>query len=488
MPPLPPEQSTRGHCPEVPAGRTRVERDSLGQRHVPADAYWGIHTLRALENFPVTGTAVGSYPVLVAAVAAVKQACAEANMHLGLLDKRRGQAVVEACEQLRRGEHADQFVVDMIQGGAGTSTNMNANEVIANLALERLGRKRGAYDHLHPNDHVNRSQSTNDVYPTAVKVALIQTTVALDRALTHLSASFETKGRQFARVVKMGRTELQDAVPMTLGQEFDAYAASVRRDQQRLHEALPLLLEVNLGATAIGSGITAHPAYAARVRERLEGITGLPLATAPDLFEATQGCAALVLLSAVLRGIAVKVSKICNDLRLLSSGPRAGLGEINLPARQAGSSIMPGKVNPVIPEMVNQVAFEVIGNDATVVMAAEAGQLQLNAFGPIIAYSLFKSLDHLTVACDRLAALCVDGITANEDLLRLQVESSAGLATALSPHLGYATATRIAQEALRTGRDVRQIAGELTNVPPELLAQLLRPESLTNPPALTGSV
>ena len=439
---------------------TRIEHDLLGERELPAAAYYGVHTLRALENFPITGTAISIYPDLIAALACVKQAAALANRKLGLLDAAKMVAIVQACEEIRGGALHAEFVVDVIQGGAGTSTNMNANEVIANRALEIIGRDKGDYRHLHPLDDVNMSQSTNDVYPTAVKVALNFGIRRLLDAMRGLRAEFEAKAAEFADALKMGRTQLQDAVPMTLGQEFSTYAVMLEEDEQRLSEAALLIAEINLGATAIGTGINAHPDYAGLVCANLAGVTGIRLSTATNLIEATQDAGAFVQLSGVLKRIAVKLSKTCNDLRLLSSGPRAGFGEINLPARQAGSSIMPGKVNPVIPEVVNQVAFEVIGNDVTVTFAAESGQLQLNAFEPIIAHSLFASLDHLAAAATVLADTCVDGITANRELLRARVADSIGLVTALSPEIGYENATDVAQEALVSGRGVVEIVAQ----------------------------
>jgi aspartate ammonia-lyase len=373
----------------------------------------------------------------------------------------------------------------VIQGGAGTSTNMNANEVIANRALELLGHRKGEYQHLHPNEQVNIGQSTNDVYPSSLKIATWFGILGLIDAMDVLRRSFAAKAEEFKDVLKMGRTQLQDAVPMTLGQEFSTYAVMMDEDQQRLREAVLLICEINMGATAIGTGITAHPDYAPLVLKHLQRITGIPLVTAPNLIEATQDCGAFVQLSGVLKRVAVKVSKICNDLRLLSSGPRAGFNEINLPAMQAGSSIMPGKVNPVIPEVVNQVAFEVIGNDITVSFAAEAGQLQLNAFEPIIAHSLFKSVGHLRTACLTLATRCVDGITANTDHLRALVANSIGIVTALNPYIGYANATAVAQEAHATGGSVYEIVlakGLLTKAQ---LDEILRPEVLTRPVPLT---
>jgi aspartate ammonia-lyase len=459
----------------------RIEHDLLGDRPVPDAAYYGIHTLRAMENFPITGNAISIYPELIRALACIKQAAAIVNCELGLLDKEVKDVIVRACEDIRAGKLHDQFVVDVIQGGAGTSTNMNANEVIANLALEHMGHKRGEYRYLHPNEHVNMSQSTNDVYPTALKVAGYFGIYRLVDAMAVLRRAFERKADEFKDVLKMGRTQLQDAVPMTLGQEFSTYAVMLGEDEDRLKEAAMLIREINLGATAIGTGINAHPDYAGLVCRRLSEITGIPLVTAPNLIEATQDCGAFVQLSGVLKRVAVKLSKTCNDLRLLSSGPRAGLGEINLPAVQAGSSIMPGKVNPVIPEVVNQIAFEVIGNDITVSFAAEAGQLQLNAFEPIIAHSLFKSVTHLRNGCLTLAERCVDGITANTERMRSMVENSIGIVTALNPYIGYANATQVAQEALASGRSVAELVLEKKLLSKQRLDEILQPDVLTKP-------
>ncbi|MFH8293272.1 aspartate ammonia-lyase [Streptomyces sp. NPDC018059] len=458
------------------ASALRREHDLLGDRDVPADAYWGIHSLRATENFPITGIPISVYPQLIDALAAVKEAAARANEELGLLAKAKADVIAAACREIRAGRLHDQFVVDVIQGGAGTSTNMNANEVVANRALELLGHPKGAYEHLHPNEDVNLSQSTNDVYPTAVKVATISAAHGLLRAMAVVQDAFAAKALEFRDVLKMGRTQLQDAVPMTLGQEFSAYAVMLGEDRMRLAEAVELLHEINLGATAIGTGLNAPAGYAETARRHLADITGMPLVTAANLVEATQDCGAFVHLSGVLKRIAVKLSKSCNDLRLLSSGPRAGLNEINLPPVQAGSSIMPGKVNPVIPEVVNQVAFEVIGNDVTITMAAEAGQLQLNAFEPVILHSLAKSITSLRAACLTLAERCVEGITANTEVLRASVETSIGLVTALNPHIGYTAATEIAREALSTGRGVAELVLEKGLLPPERLAELLTPE------------
>ncbi|MFD4630608.1 aspartate ammonia-lyase [Streptomyces sp. NPDC058284] len=460
----------------IPAPAPRREHDLLGDRDVPADAYWGIHSLRATENFPITGIPISVYPQLIDALAAVKEAAARANEELGLLPKAKADAIAAACREIRAGRLHDQFVVDVIQGGAGTSTNMNANEVVANRALELLGHPKGAYEHLHPNEDVNLSQSTNDVYPTAVKIATISAVHGLLRAMAVVQDAFAAKALEFRDVLKMGRTQLQDAVPMTLGQEFSAYAVMLDEDRMRLAEAVELIHEINLGATAIGTGLNAPAGYAETARRRLAAITGMPLVTAANLVEATQDCGAFVHLSGVLKRIAVKLSKSCNDLRLLSSGPRAGFNEINLPPVQAGSSIMPGKVNPVIPEVVNQVAFEVIGNDVTITMAAEAGQLQLNAFEPVILHSLAKSITSLRAACTTLAERCVAGITANTEVLRHSVETSIGLVTALNPHIGYTAATEIAREALATGRGVAELVLEKGLLPPERLAELLTPE------------
>ncbi|WP_115786795.1 aspartate ammonia-lyase [Arthrobacter silvisoli] len=460
--------------------RFRSEHDLLGDRDVPADAYWGVHTLRAIENFPITGQRLSSNPDLVRGLAAVKLAAARTNRELGLLDAERAAAIEQACQDILDGKLHEQFMVDVIQGGAGTSSNMNANEVIANRALEILGHPKGDYARLHPNDHVNLSQSTNDVYPTAVNLATIFSVQGLLKALAILEEAFAEKGREFRSIVKMGRTQLQDAVPMTLGQEFGGYAVTIGEDRARLAESQLLIHEINLGATAIGTGLNAPKGYAEAACRHLAEITGLPLVTSIDLIEATQDVGAFVHLSGVLKRVAVKLSKICNDLRLLSSGPRAGLGEINLPAVQSGSSIMPGKINPVIPEVVSQVAYEVIGNDVTVTMAAEAGQLQLNAFEPIIVHSIHKSISHLEAACHTLTERCVRGITANAERLRLTVEQSIGLVTALNPHIGYASATAIAQEALASGRGVAELVLEHGMLTAEQLNELLRPERLAN--------
>ena len=459
----------------------RTEHDLLGDLEVPAEVYYGVHTARALVNFPISGVPISRSADLIAALASVKQAAAEANKELGALDAVQADAIIAACGEIRGGALHDQFVVDEIQGGAGTSTNMNANEVIANRALEILGHPRGAYHVLHPLEHVNRGQSTNDVYPTAVKVALGTAVRTLAVSLRTLVGHCEAKALEFTDLLKLGRTQLQDAVPMTLGQEFGAFAVTIAEDADRLDEASMLIAEINLGGTAIGTGLNAHPLYAALVCERLREITGLPLTTAGDLVEATSDVGSFVQLSGVTKRAAVKLSKICNDLRLLSSGPRAGFGEINLPAVQAGSSIMPGKVNPVIPEVVNQVAFEVIGNDLTVTMAAEAGQLQLNAFEPIIARALLSSLIHLTAAVTVLGERCISGITANPERMRDAVFGSASIATALNPLLGYEAATALVAEAIATGAAIPDLVRRAALLDDDVLAQVLSPENLCRP-------
>jgi len=469
----------RGRTIGFTGARTRKEQDLLGERDVPDDALYGIQTLRALENFPITGVAIREFPSLVEALATVKAAAALANAELGLLDQGIADAIVKASQEIREGRHHEHFLVDVIQGGAGTSTNMNANEVIANRALELLGRPRGDYQSAHPNNHVNLSQSTNDVYPTAVKLALHGSIESLRSAMSALAAAFLKKGEEFAPHVKMGRTQLQDAVPMTLGQEFTAFGHTIVEDVDRLSEAQALIREINMGATAIGTRINAPPGYAEHVRAHLARLTGLSLITSPDLIEATADTGAFVQLSGVLKRCAVKLSKICNDLRLLSSGPRAGFGEINLPAMQPGSSIMPGKVNPVIPEVVNQVCFDVIGGDVTVTLAAEAGQLQLNVFEPIIAYRLLRSIETLRNACVVLRERCVEGITPNPARMRQFVEHSIGIVTALVPTLGYEKASAIAKEALETGRGVYELVLEKGLLSRDALDRLLSPDAMT---------
>jgi aspartate ammonia-lyase len=463
------------------SGELRTEHDLLGERQLSVDLYYGVQTLRATENFPITGIPVSQYPHLIRALAAIKEAAALANQELGLLPGELADAIVRACREIREGRLHEQFVVDVVQGGAGTSTNMNANEVIANRALELLGHRKGEYHVLHPNNHVNLSQSTNDVYPTALKIAGHWGIDGLMKALAELRDAFHAKGEEFAGVLKMGRTQLQDAVPMTLGQEFNAFGVTIGEDVDRLREALALIRETNMGATAIGTGINSDPRYAALVCRRLSEVTGLELQTAPDLIEATADTGAFVQLSGILKRVAVKLSKICNDLRLLSSGPRTGLNEINLPAMQPGSSIMPGKVNPVIPEVVNQVCFQVVGNDLTITMAAEAGQLQLNVFEPVIGFNLFQSTDMLTRAAIVLRERCIVGITANRDRLREMVENSIGLVTALVPYIGYERSTAVAMEALQTGASVCDLICDKGWVSRAELDDILSPELMTRP-------
>jgi aspartate ammonia-lyase len=440
---------------------TRLEHDLLGDYQVPINAYWGVHTARAVDNFPISGVPIGHYRSLIRALAIVKQAAAQANYELGELSAEINDAISKACQEVADGKFDSEFVVDAIQGGAGTSTNMNANEVIANRAIEILGGTKGDYDIVHPLNDVNKSQSTNDVYPTALKLALILEINELLKAMAHLQGAFQGKADEFKDVIKMGRTQLQDAVPMTLGQEFATFSRMTMEDIQRLQETVPLLREINLGGTAIGTGLNAPAGYAQKACSILSKLSGFDFMVAEDMVEATQDAGVFVMVSGVLKRIAVKLSKTSNDLRLLSSGPRAGLDEINLPPRQAGSSIMPGKVNPVIPEVVNQIAFAVIGNDVTVTMAAEAGQLQLNAFEPIMCRALMMSITQLRQGCYVLADACVSGITANVEKLRLSVEHSIGLVTVISPLLGYENATIVAQKALADGTSVRQVVLEL---------------------------
>jgi aspartate ammonia-lyase len=463
---------------------TRVEHDLLGEREVPAEHYYGIQTLRALENFNITGIPISHYPRLVSSLAYIKKAAALTNLELGLLAPELAEAIARACDDILAGDLLTEFVVDVIQGGAGTSINMKANEVIANRALEHLGLPKGRYDVLHPLNHVNLSQSTNDVYPTALRMTLSMKLDGLVAEMHALQKALADKGLEFADVIKMGRTQLQDAVPMTLGQEFEAWSVMVGEDICRVGEAQTLIREINLGATAIGTGLNAPPNYAALVTATLRQLSGVPVIQSQNLVEATQDAGAYVQLSGVLKRVAVKLSKISNDLRLLSSGPRAGLGEINLPPMAPGSSIMPGKVNPVIPEVVNQVAFEVIGNDLTVTMAAEAGQLELNAMEPVIAFCLFTSLDMLGRACRALVQRCVQGITANRDHCRQLVENSIGLVTALNPILGYEKASQIAEEALQTGKSVMEVVLEKGYMNLEELERVLSPQKMIHGRAL----
>lgn len=467
------------------SGRTRLEHDLLGERYVPYEYYYGVQSLRALENFNITGVTLNFYPVLVESLAMVKMAAAKANYDLGLLSRSLSDAITRACNEIINGKYIYHFVVDMMQGGAGTSTNMNANEVIANRALEILGHEKGQYQYCHPNNHVNLSQSTNDAYPTAIKIALIRSNERLVLVLKELYKAFRFKAEEFAHVIKMGRTQLQDAVPMTLGQSFEAYAVTLEEEVERLNENARLFLEVNMGGTAIGTGINAEPGYSERVIQHLRRVTGLNMVLASNLVEATQDTGAFVMYSSAVKRLAVKLSKICNDLRLLSSGPRAGFNEINLPPMQPGSTIMPGKVNPVIPEVVNQIAFKVIGNDLTVTMAAEAGQLELNVMEPVIVFSLFESIEMLKNGMETLNHRCIKGITANEKHCREMVEKSIGLVTALNPYIGYEASSKVAAEALQTGKSVYELVLEKKLLTKKQLHEVLLPENMITPKVMS---
>ncbi|MDO4646753.1 MAG: aspartate ammonia-lyase [Propionibacteriaceae bacterium] len=461
---------------------TRTEEDLLGAREVPLEAYWGIHTLRAMENFQISGSVVGDEEAFVLGMVQVKKASALANSDLGALDPEVAGAIVWACDQVLVAERClDQFPVDQFQGGAGTSVNMNTNEVIANLALEYLGYAKGRYDIINPNDHVNKSQSTNDAYPTGFRLGLFALVGSLIEELERLIAAMRAKGAEFVHVLKMGRTQLQDAVPMSLGQEFEAFAVLLEEEVSRLHNNAALLLEVNLGATAIGTGLNTPPDYQNTVVGRLREITGLDIRGAHDLLEATSDTGAYVSMHAAIKRLAVKLSKICNDLRLLSSGPRAGLGEIRLPERQAGSSIMPAKVNPVIPEVVNQVCFKVIGNDVALTFAAEAGQLQLNVMEPVIAQAIFESINLLTRGMSTLRELCVVGIEANEEVCRRNVLDSIGIVTYLNPVIGHHNGDLVGRECARSGRSVREVVLEMGLLEESVLDEILSPENLLRP-------
>ncbi len=460
------------------SGKTRQEHDLLGDRDVPNEYYYGVQTLRALENFNISGITLNFYPDLINALAIVKMAASRANHQLNLLSDEVSDAIESACTEILMNKYHSHFVVDMIQGGAGTSTNMNANEVIANRALEIMGKQKGQYEYCHPNNHVNLSQSTNDAYPTAIKIALINTNKKLIDVLYELIAAFWKKGKEFAHILKMGRTQLQDAVPMTLGQTFDAFAVTLEEEVKQLKDAASLFLEVNMGGTAIGTGINADPQYSEKVVEHLRNITGLDIRLAKNLVEATQDTGDFVTYSGALKRLALKLSKISNDLRLLSSGPRAGFNEINLPPMQPGSTIMPGKVNPVIPEVVNQIAFKVIGNDLTVSLAAEAGQLELNVMEPVMVQSIFESVEMLKNGMQILADRCVEEISANEEVCRAMVQNSIGLVTALNPHIGYEASNQIAREAMETGKSVYELVLEKQILTKEQLDDILKPENM----------
>ncbi|KQU94680.1 aspartate ammonia-lyase [Ensifer sp. Root31] len=449
----------------------RIEVDALGPVEIPADVYYGPQTARGITNFPISGIRISHFPHFIRSLAYVKMAAARANVQLGDLDPSKGEVICRVCEEIVTGRHHDAFPLDVFQGGAGTSTNMNINEVIANRGLEMLGRPRGDYAALHPNNDVNLAQSTNDVYPTAIRLAILFSHRKLSQALELLAAEFEEKAESFSDILKLGRTQLQDAVPMTLGQEFGAFAITLREDVVRLHEIVALFREVNLGGTAIGTGINTSADYQTAAVDELRAVTGLPVVAAANLIEACWDTGAFVLFSGMLKRTATKLSKICNDLRLLSSGPRGGLNEISLPALQPGSSIMPGKVNPVVPEVVNQVAFQVIGYDLTITLASEAGQLQLNVMEPVIAYNTLHSIDLLTNAIETLRIRCVSGITANPEACRKHLEASTAVATALTPAIGYERAADLAKEMLSSGMTIRDVLARQADLSEDLIAQ-----------------
>ncbi|MBU43744.1 MAG: aspartate ammonia-lyase [Spirochaetaceae bacterium] len=474
-------RGNRGISADFRTGESRMEHDLIGDREVPHNVLWGIQTLRAMENFSISGVRLDHFPEFIESLADIKAACAVANHSLGNLDEEKKTAIIQACDELCRGMWHSHFMVDMIQGGAGTSTNMNANEVITNRALMIMGKDRGDYKSLHPNNHVNMSQSTNDVYPSSIKVTLLRMMDRLLAEVRSLSDSFADKGVEFKDIIKMGRTQLQDAVPMTLGQEFQAWSLMIRDGAERIELARKPLSQLNMGGTAIGTGINTHPEYTAKVITELSRRTGLQLTSSLDLVQGTQDTSGFVELAGVLKMLAVRLSKICNDLRLLSSGPRCGLNEINLPAVQPGSSIMPGKVNPVIPEVVNQVAFQVIALDNAVALASEGGQLELNVFEPIIAYDLFTSIEMLANAVSTLRSRCIEGITANPEVCRRMVNNSIGIVTALNPHLGYEKTSALAREALETGRSLGELVLEKGYMTQEKLDEVLSPENMIRP-------
>ena len=457
----------------------RVEKDSIGTKDVPENVYYGVQSLRAAENFHITG--LNMHPEIINSLAYIKKAAAITNCEAGLLDKRRTQAIVQACDEILEGKFREDFIVDPIQGGAGTSLNMNANEVIANRAIEILGGKKGDYSVVNPNDHVNCGQSTNDVIPTAGKMTSLRLLKKLKKQLLRLHSALEQKADEFDGVIKMGRTQLQDAVPIRLGQEFKAYSVAILRDLNRMDKAMDEMRTLNMGGTAVGTGLNADESYLRRIVPNLSEISGMDLVQAYDLIDATQNLDSFVAVSGAVKACAVTLSKIANDLRLMSSGPRAGFGEINLPAKQNGSSIMPGKVNPVIPEVVNQVAFNAIGNDMTITMAAEAGQLELNAFEPIIFYCLFQSIDTIAYAVNTFVDNCVIGITANETRCRYFVENSVGIITAICPYVGYQKAAEIAKEAIKTGESVRKLIIEKGLLAKEQMDEIMDPVQMTEP-------
>ena len=459
----------------------RNESDLLGTLKVPLNAYYGVQTQRAIDNFKISGQLLSSYPHFIAALGMVKKAAAKTNYELGLLEENLYQKIAETCDELIAGKYHDQFPIDMIQGGAGTSVNMNANEVIANVVLEKLGKEKGDYQFCSPNDHINLSQSTNDAYPTSIKIALLNMNIELVEKLKKIVEAFRAKGKEFSKVIKMGRTQLQDAVPMTLGQEFEAFAATLEEDISKLNANANLFVEINMGATAIGTGLNAPLGYANLCAKNLAQLSGFPIISAPNLVEATPDTGSYVIYSSAMKRLAVKLSKICNDLRLLSSGPRAGFFEINLPPMQPGSSIMPGKVNPVIPEVVNQVCYKVIGNDLTVTFASEAGQLQLNVMEPVLSHAIMESNIFLGNALDTLREKCINGITANKEVCLNMVKHSIGIVTALNPYIGYKNSTEIAKEALETGKSVYNLVLEKGVLSQEKLDEILDPENMLNP-------
>lgn len=457
----------------------RIEKDFLGERTLPNEAYFGIQTLRATENFPITGYTI--HPALITAMGVVKKAAALANMEVNLLQKEIGNAIVEAAQEVIEGKWNGQFIVDPIQGGAGTSINMNANEVIANRALEILGKEKGDYQTISPNSHVNMSQSTNDAFPTAIHIAVLNLIDELLGTMEKMQTVFQQKAEQFAHVIKMGRTHLQDAVPIRLGQEFEAYSRVISRDIQRIRQTRPNLYDVNMGATAVGTGLNAFPDYIKSVDQHLAEISGLPLKGASHLVDATQNTDAYTEVSGALKICMINMSKIANDLRLMASGPRAGLGEIILPARQPGSSIMPGKVNPVMPEVLNQVAFQVIGNDQTICLASEAGQLELNVMEPVLVFNLIQSISIMNNVFYAFTENCLKDIEANEERMKEYVEKSVGVLTAVNPHIGYEVAARIAREAILSGRSIRELCIEKEVLTAEQLDLILDPYEMTHP-------
>ena len=457
----------------------RTEKDSIGSKHVPEEVYYGVQSLRAAENFRITGLTM--HPEIINSLAYIKKAAAITNCEVGLLEKKIANAIVQACDEIIAGKFHDNFIVDPIQGGAGTSLNMNANEVIANRAIEILGGQKGDYKIVHPNDHVNYGQSTNDVIPTAGKMTSLRLLKNLKKELYRLYDALCAKAKEFDHVIKMGRTQMQDAVPIRLGQEFQAYSAAIRRDINRMDKAMDEMRTLNMGGTAIGTGLNADETYMRRIVPNICDVTGMDFVQAFDLIDATQNLDSFVSVSGAIKACAVTLSKVANDLRLMSSGPRAGFNEINLPAKQNGSSIMPGKVNPVIPEVVNQVAFNIIGNDVTITMAAEAGQLELNAFEPIVFYCLFQSIDTLAYAVNTFVDNCVSGITANEIRCRYLVENSVGIITAICPHVGYQPAADIAKKALNTGESVRNLILQEGLLTEEQLDEILNPVNMTEP-------